>query len=78
MCFINIIGLVVVLLVLMLSIVQVGVIIGGICIIFDGIKKEVLISINNFDVMFYLIQLWIDVLEGNLGKVFFIIILLLY
>lgn len=55
------------------SIATAGVVIGGTRIIYDGSKKEASISINNPDDTPYLIQSWIETLNGGAEKVPFII-----
>ncbi|WP_368541106.1 molecular chaperone [Enterobacter soli] len=50
-----------------------GVIIGGTRIVFDGNKKEAAININNPDASPYLIQSWIETVNGGAEKAPFII-----
>lgn len=50
-----------------------GVVIGGTRVIYDGNKKESSISVNNPDTMPYLIQSWVETLNGGAEKAPFII-----
>lgn len=50
-----------------------GVIIGGTRVIYDGNKKEASISVNNPDSSPYLIQSWIETLNGGAEKAPFVI-----
>lgn len=50
-----------------------GVVIGGTRVIYDGNKKEATLSINNPDNAPYLIQSWIETLNGGAEKVPFVI-----
>ncbi|HDC4400360.1 TPA: molecular chaperone [Enterobacter kobei] len=50
-----------------------GVVIGGTRVIYDGNKKEATLSINNPDNTPYLIQSWIETLNGGAEKVPFVI-----
>lgn len=52
---------------------QAGVIIGGTRVIYDGSKKESSISVNNPDTTPYLIQSWVDTLNGGAEKAPFIV-----
>lgn len=53
--------------------VNAGVIIGGTRVIYDGNKKEASIGINNPDAVPYLIQSWVDTLNGGAEKAPFIV-----
>ncbi|MDK9357487.1 MULTISPECIES: fimbrial biogenesis chaperone [Lelliottia] len=55
------------------SVAHAGVIIGGTRVIYDGNKKEASISVNNPDATPYLIQSWIETLNGGVEKAPFII-----
>lgn len=50
-----------------------GVIVGGTRLLYDGAKKESSLSVNNPDKTPYLIQSWVDTLDGGSAKGAFII-----
>lgn len=50
-----------------------GVSIGGTRVLFDGAKKEVSLNVNNPDANPYLIQSWVDTLDGSKQAVPFVI-----
>jgi P pilus assembly chaperone PapD len=52
-----------------------GVIIGGTRVVYDGNKKEASIDVNNPDKTPYLIQSWVETLNGGAEKAPFIITL---
>lgn len=52
---------------------QAGVIVGGTRVIYDGAKKEMSLSVENPDKIEYLIQSWVENIEGNNSKAPFVI-----
>ncbi|MEP8939211.1 fimbria/pilus periplasmic chaperone (plasmid) [Enterobacter mori] len=50
-----------------------GVVVGGTRLVYDGAKKESSLSVSNPDKTPYLIQSWVDTLEGGTAKAPFII-----